>query len=343
MSPLRIGILGAARIAPQAVISPASELDGVEVVAVAARDPARARAFADAHAVPGVAAGYRELLERADVDAVYVALPLAMHHGWTLAALRAGKHVLCEKPLAASAEQATELIAVADAAGLVLCEAAHWRFHPMAGRVLAILATGLLGRVRRIDARFTTTITDPADIRFTRDLAGGAMMDLGFYPVHWVRTFMGEEPGVVCARAVEGAPGVDVTMTGELAFPGGATGRVHASMVADRRFTATVEIECERGTLGVENPLAPQLGNQITLRTPEGVTGQESIDGGSTYRYQLAAFAEAVRTGAPLPAGGADPANTLRVLDALYAAAGLPPRASEAPLPADARRFSDHP
>ena len=201
----------------------------------------------------------------------------------------------------------------------------------------------MAGRVRRIDARFTTTITDPADIRFTRDLAGGAMMDLGFYPVHWVRTFMGEEPGVVCARAVEGAPGVDVTMTGELAFPGGATGRVHASMVADRRFTATVEIECERGTLGVENPLAPQLGNQITLRTPEGVTGQESIDGGSTYRYQLAAFAEAVRTGAPLPAGGADPANTLRVLDALYAAAGLPPRASEAPLPADARRFSDHP
>jgi predicted dehydrogenase len=331
--PLRLGILGAARIAPSTIITPAADLQDVEVRVVAARDPRRARTFATAHAIPHVAAGYRELLARTDIDAVYVALPLALHHPWTLAALRAGKHVLCEKPLAASAAQAAELAAAAEAAGLVLCEAAHWRFHPLADRVLDLLASGRLGPVRRVEAWFTTSITDPADIRFSRDLAGGAMMDLGVYPVHWARTFVGAEPVVRSAHAVERHAGVDVEMTGELVFPSGVTARVHASMAAGPRFSAGVRIECERGSLGVDNPLAPQLGNRITVRPDGAPASEEQVPGESSYLYQLSAFAAAVRTGAPLPMNGEDPVGTLRVLDALYRLAGLPPRAAPSPYP----------
>lgn len=158
-------------------------------------------------------------------------------------------------------------------------------------------------------------------------------MDLGVYPVHWARTFVGAEPVVRSAHAVERHAGVDVEMTGELVFPSGVTARVHASMAAGPRFSAGVRIECERGSLGVDNPLAPQLGNRITVRPDGAPASEEQVPGESSYLYQLSAFAAAVRTGAPLPMNGEDPVGTLRVLDALYRLAGLPPRNRALPLP----------
>ena len=133
---LAIGILGAAKIAPAAVVKPARELDGVRIAAVAARDVGRARAFATKHAVPTVHDSYEALLADPDIDAVYNPLPNGLHAGWTLAAIEAGKHVLCEKPFTSNAEEADQVKAAADASGLVVTEAFHWRFHPLADRML---------------------------------------------------------------------------------------------------------------------------------------------------------------------------------------------------------------
>jgi predicted dehydrogenase len=329
---LRFGILGAAKIAPMALVQPARDVPGVAVVAVAAREPERARAFAAKHGIACAAADYEALLAMPEVDVVYNALPTALHARWTLRALRAGKHVLCEKPFASNAREAEQMVAEAETAGRRLVEAFHWRYHPVAARILAICGGGELGRIVRLEARFSAPIRDRSDIRWDLALGGGASMDLGCYPVHWCRTVMGSEPEVVAAKAREGPPRVDVEMEAELRFPrdaraGGAPvpARVHCSMDGDAPFEATLDVIGSEGALHVRNPLAPQLGHRIELRRG-GETRAETAPGRSTYHHQLEAVARALREGAPLPTGGADAIANLRVLDGVYRASGLGPR-----------------
>ena len=153
MDPLRIGILGAARIAPRAVVDPAKLLPDVEVAAVAARDPQRAAKFAKKHAIPTVHDSYRALIEDPTIDAVYNPLPNGLHGYWTLAAIAAGKHVLCEKPFAANAEEAAAVAEVADASGLVVMEAFHYRYHPLAELMRTLVEEERMGRVQHIETR----------------------------------------------------------------------------------------------------------------------------------------------------------------------------------------------
>jgi predicted dehydrogenase len=326
---LRFGILGAARIAPMALVQPARDLPGVSVVAVAARDPERARAFAAKHEIAAAADDYEALLAMPEVDVVYNALPTALHARYSILALRAGKHVLCEKPFASNAREAEAMVAAAESAGRRLVEAFHWRYHPVAARILAICRGGELGRIERLEARFSVPIRDRSDIRWDLALGGGASMDLGCYPVHWCRTVMGSEPEVVAAKAREGPPRVDVEMEAELRFPrdalaGGAPvpARVHCSMDGDAPFEATLDVVGSEGTLHVQNPLAPQLGHRIELRRG-AETREETAPGRSTYHHQLEAVARALREGTPLPTEGADAIANLRVLDGVYRAAGL--------------------
>src|SRR5260370_3942500 len=138
--PLRFGILGAARIAPEALIKPAQKSADAEVVAIAARDPARAREFADAHKIPRVLATYEDLINDPELDAIYNPLPNSLHCEWTIAALRAGKHVLCEKPLASNAEEAARMTQAANETGKILGEAFHYRYHPLPDRVRALIS-----------------------------------------------------------------------------------------------------------------------------------------------------------------------------------------------------------
>jgi predicted dehydrogenase len=329
---LRFGILGAARIAPPALVAPARELPDVVVAAVAARDPERARAFAERHGIPRACGSYAELLALPDVDVVYNALPTALHAGWSREALRAGKHVLCEKPFAANAREAESMVAEAERCGRRLVEAFHWRYHPLAERMLALCRSGVLGKLERIEARFSAPIRDRSDIRWDLALGGGASMDLGCYPVHWCRTLLATEPEVVAAQAREGPPRIDVEMTAELRFPrdpraGGAPvpALVHCSMDPDAPFDATLELEGSDGTLHVRNPIAPQLGHRLELRVG-GEVRAETVPGRTTYQHQLEAVARALRDGSPLPTGGADAVANLRVLDGIYRAAGLGPR-----------------
>src|SRR5574337_909465 len=174
--PLRIGVLGAARIAPMALVRPARQVPEATVVAVAARDPQRAQAFATKHGIPRVHPSYDALLADTEIDAIYNPLPNSLHCEWTIRALQAGKHVLCEKPLASNAAEAERMAEAAGQAGRVLVEAFHWRYHPLAARMQAIIDAGELGAVQHIEAHFCLLLPLPGDIRYRLDLAGGATM-----------------------------------------------------------------------------------------------------------------------------------------------------------------------
>ena len=184
-------------------------------------------------------------MEDETLDAVYVALPASLHAEWTIAAVEAGRHVLCEKPFASNAAEAREMVAAAERADRRLVEAFHWRFHPVAERVIALARE--IGPLVAGEGHFDAVIP-PTDIRYVRELGGGATMDLGCYPIHWVRTITGEEPEVVRAEATEGPPGIDVTMEAELAFPSGLLATIRTSMAPGSLPLPEVGLPPSRGS-----------------------------------------------------------------------------------------------
>jgi len=323
---LRIGVLGAARIAPNALIKPAHVTPDVTVDAVAARDRARASAFAARHGIPKVHDTYDQLLADPDLDAIYNPLPNGLHGQWTIKALAAGKHVLCEKPFTANAAEAAEVAAATGAAeGLVVMEAFHYRYHPVALRMLEIVTSGQLGELTHVSATFCFPLPRFGDIRYRYDLAGGALMDAGCYAVHMVR-LLGGEPTVTSARAkrLRGSD-VDRAMRAELTFPAGHTGRITCSMWSSNVFGISARAVGTDGEMRVRNPLAPQFGHRIAVRTKSG-RRVEHLSRRPSYAYQLDAFAGAVTGGEPVLTDPADSIRTMTVIDAIYRAAGLPLR-----------------
>ncbi len=318
MTPLRIGLLAASKIAVGAVLAPASERDDVAITAVAARDPARARAYAEKHGIPAAAESYDALLARDDVDVVYIGNPIAGHAEWTIKAAHAGKAVLCEKAFALNADEARAMVAAAKAAGQPLLEAFHYRFHNVMRRAEAIVASGELGPIVRADATFDALIAyDPDEIRWRADQGGGALGDLGSYPSHALRTLMGEAE--VVSAAIELQEGVDATTSANLAFAGGVPGSLRCSMVAER-FDATLTLEGARGRLSIRNYLAPQAGCSFRVTIGEAVR-QEPVDGPSTYAAQLEHLVQVVRNGAAPLTGGRDAIANLALMDAIRRAA----------------------
>ncbi len=324
-APLRFGILGAARIAPMALVKPAHEVPGVEVVAVAARDEGRARAFASRHGVARVHASYDALLADPAIDAVYVPLPNSLHAEWTIRALEAGKHVLCEKPLASNAAEAARMIEAAERSGRLLVEAFHWRHHPLAARMREIVTSGELGAITRVETAMCIPLPIPGDIRYRIELAGGATMDTGCYAMDIARFLAGGEPEVISAVARLSSPRVDRWMRAELRFTGGVDGRVTCALFSSTVLDVSARVIGSRGELRVFNPVAPHLFHRFAVRSG-GKVRRERIAGDATYTHQLRAFAAAVRDGAaPVPALASSLAN-MRAIDAIYSAAGLGPR-----------------
>ncbi|MCA9528601.1 MAG: Gfo/Idh/MocA family oxidoreductase [Myxococcales bacterium] len=335
--PVRFGVLGAARIAPMALVRPARAVDGVTVEAVAARDGRRAQAFARKHGIPRVADDYGSLLSDAAIDAVYIPLPNGLHARWTLAALAAGKHVLCEKPLTANAAEAEAVRAAAAGSSAVVMEAFHWRYHPLAARLVELVRGGDLGRPERFEVSMCIPLPSPGNIRYRLDLAGGATMDTGCYAVHCLRTLSGEEPTVVSATATSGWPapaGVDRAMRASLTLPSGAEATLRCALWSSRLVDVRARVCFEGGAeLRVLNYVVPQLYHRLAIR-PRGAPRfrVETVPGEPTYTCQLRAFERAVRAapdGAPLPTGPEDSVRNMRVIDAIYAAAGLPPRVGD--------------
>ena len=323
--PVRIGILGAARIAPMALLAPAKRVPAAAIVAVAARDPARARAFAAKHGIPTIHGSYEALLADPDVDAVYNPLPNSLHHRWTRAALAAGKHVLCEKPFTSNAVEAEEIAAAAATSDRIVMEAFHYRYHPVAARMREVVTSGVLGRIERIETWMCVPFLVPGDIRYRLDLAGGATMDVGSYAIHMLRLLAGAEPDVVAAKARLASPDVDRCMQAEFRFADGSTGRMTSSLCSVRLLKVAARVRGSLGEMRVFNPVAPQFYHRIKVRTAAG-TRVERLTREPSYVFQLRAFADAIQRGTPVLTPPSDSVANMRVIDAVYAKAGLRPR-----------------
>jgi len=325
---IRVGLIAASRIAESAVVEPAWSVPGVTVSAIAARDRGRASEAADRWSIPRVFDSYAELIASDDIDAVYVGTPAALHREWAIAAIEAGKHVLCEKPFAANASDAARIADVAADSDVVVMEAFHWRYHPLVTQMRSILDSGVLGQIERVDARFDVhaSAIPSTDIRWNLAIGGGAMMDIGCYPASWVRWAIEGEPTVERATAICPVPDIDGSMYAELSWPSGVTGTIFGSMISDTPgHTASLEIVGTRASMFVDNPLAPQTGASLQVRTPDGATDYPVLPG-STYEAQLVAFRDAVAFGAPFPTTALDGVATMTLIDACYTAAGLSPR-----------------
>lgn len=314
-------------------MKPAGTVDGVEVAAIAARDPQRARRFATRFGVPEVHDSYARLVGDDELDAVYIPLPNGLHHQWVLAALRAGKHVLCEKPFTSNASQAREIAEAAAGSDRVVMEAFHYRYHPLALRMEQVVRSGQLGDIERVETSMCFPLPRFSDIRYNYDLAGGALMDAGCYAVHCLRLLAPATPKVTAAKALtlKRDPRIDRAMTAEFDFGGGATGRIHTSMWSSTLLRIRAAVFGSKGKMVVSNFAVPQLPSRFTL-TVGGQRRRETFDRTPTYVYQLRAFAAACAGDSAGDSAAnltppADSVATMTLIDDIYTAAGLPLRA----------------
>ena len=303
---LRFGIIGAARIAEGALIKPAREMDGVAVTMVGASTADRAADFARQHGLPA-SGTYDDVLARDDVDVVYIALPPSAHAEWTLKALAAGKHVLLEKPAVTTPDEARAIVTAAEAAGLRLIEAFHYRYHPLFSRAIEVVRSGMIGSVLTAHAEFSVPITrGEPEFRWKAALGGGALADLGCYCVHWLRTIAGEEPEVTEATQWLEPDGADRRTEAHLLFPSGLVASLETDMEpADGKVAASLTVTGSAGRLEIINPLSPQRGHRFAVTTPGG-TREEAFSREPTFAFQLAAVVDAIRYGRAVPTESAD-------------------------------------
>jgi predicted dehydrogenase len=304
----RWGVLSTARI-NRLVLAGAREAHGVEIAAVGSRDAAKAEAYARENGIPRAHGSYEALLADEDVDAIYISLPNSLHHEWTLRALDAGRHVLCEKPYSRRAVEAEEARAAAERAGLVLSEAFMWRHNPQTKRVVELLPE--IGELQTIRATFAFPLTDDANVRLRPGLDGGSLMDVGCYCVSAIRLLAGE-PERVHGEQVVGPTGVDVVFTGVVRCPGDVTAEFSSAFTFAHQQLEAIGTE---GTLNVPDPWHAHAG-AVELKGERVAVPFEN-----SYKLQLENVSAAIRGEEPLLLGGDDLVAQARAIEALYAAA----------------------
>ena len=327
---LRWGVISSADIARKKWIPGVRRSPGQrgEVLAIASRGAEVARSVADELEIPRAYGTYEELLADPDVDAVYIPLPNHLHLDWTLAAARAGKHVLCEKPLALSAHDAERMVAACDSAGVLLMEAFMYRLHPSWQAVRELVAGGRIGRLRSVQSWFSYYNDDPANIRNQVDAGGGALMDVGCYSINLSRMLFGAEPDRVEAAIVrDPAMGIDVVTSALLVFPGGGTATFTCSTRAES--DQRVHIGGSDGRISIEIPfnIPPDLETRVYVTKggdPPVAPHTETLrfPAADPYGVEADAFAAAILDGAPLPTPPADAVANMRVIERVVEAAG---------------------
>jgi predicted dehydrogenase len=315
VAPVRIGFLTTARI-NDAILDGARRGDVAEVVAVGSRDLGRAEAYARERGIERAHGSYEAVLADPDVDAVYVALPNALHVEWATRALEAGKHVLVEKPFSTRPEEVEATFDLAERAGLVLTEAFMYRHQPQAKRLQELVDEGAIGELRLVRAQFSFNLTRTVDVRLDAELGGGALLDVGAYCVNVSRLVAGE-PEVVHAEQVVGPTGVDLRFAGVMRFPGDVLGHFDCGFDLPRRHE--VEVAGSEGLLR----LSPAFGDDRGVLELHRGDDVETVPLPETHRYQLEVenFAAAVRGDEPALLGRADAVGQARALAALLAAA----------------------
>ncbi len=320
---ITIGIMGAARVAPMAIVEPAARRGDVRVAAIAAKRAGSAAAFAAEHGIPVAYDSYEALIGDPGIDVIYNALTPHLHAELSIAALEAGKHVLCEKPFAMDAKEARRMVEAGERAGRRIIEAFHDRHHPVFLHLEDLVASGRLGRLTSLKAVFNNTIPPvEGDFRRAAGMGGGVLREFGCYPVHWCRSLLREEPEVVSAEATLTEDGVDEDATALLRFPSGVLAEIEARMSPGWTMHARFRIVGDRGSVEAVNSLLPHRGHSIVERIDGGLR-EHTLAGGTTFDYQLAMLVEAVTSGRPVPTEGADPVGNMATIDAIYAAAGI--------------------
>jgi predicted dehydrogenase len=321
MRQLRIGLVGAARIAPHGIIDPVRAEPRSALVAVAAREADRAAAFAAEHDIARSYGDYASLFADPGIDLVYIATPPVNHAELAIQALEAGKHVLVEKPFSLTSAEANNVLAVARRKGLRVVEAMHAIHHPLFRRVAGLVSAGTIGLVREIAARFDITLDNPDDFRRHGRLGGGALMDLGVYPLALVRRLRGEDFVVDQATPVLRGD-TDEAFEAHLTYADGVTARVSASFVAP--FAADLRIAGERGTIAVFNPVVPHRGHRLIVEV-EGERREEEVAGPTTWTAQLNALCDTLLDGTPFPLPEDDFVHSMVAIERIRAAGGWPP------------------
>jgi len=328
MSTLRWGILSTANIATEKVIPGIRRAARNEVVAIGSRDGETARRVADRLAIPRAHDSYEALLADPEVDAVYIPLPNHLHAEWTIAAARAGKHVLCEKPLALTAAEAEPMIDAADAAGVHLMEAFMYRHHPSWVAVRELVASGRIGTLSAVQSWFGFWNDDPSNIRNVREFGGGALYDVGCYCINLSRMLFGGEPvrveGAVVRDGSSGN-GVDILTTGLLEFENGLAS-FGCSIRTEPDQRVDVYGSDGRISIGIPFNIPPDRPTHVFVTKggdPPVAPATETLafETKDPYAAEAERFAEAVLDGLPTPVPPSDAVANLRVIERLFASA----------------------
>jgi predicted dehydrogenase len=324
---LRWGILSTANIARRKVVPGMRLSTRSEVVAVASRDLASARAFAEQLAIPRAHDTYEALLADPDVDAVYIPLPNHLHLEWTLAAARAGKHVLCEKPIALSSADAARMFEACESAGVKLMEAFMYRLHPSWRAVLELIGAGRIGRLQTVQSWFSYYNDDPRNIRNIADAGGGALLDIGCYSINLSRMLFAAEPERVEASILRDPDmEIDVLTSALLVFPGGGTATFTCSTRSESDQRVHIYGTEGRISIGIPFNIPPDRETSIYLThggdPPVAPTTTEfRFPAADPYAVEADAFAAAVLDGTPVPIPPADSVANMRVIERVFAAA----------------------
>ena len=315
VEPVRWGFMSLAkineRVLPEIAGSPA-----IDLVAVASRSEEAAARYADEHAIPRHHGSYDALLADEDVEAVYIPLPNSLHVDWTIRALEAGKHVLCEKPMGRHADEVRRAFGAAERTNRVLMEAFMWRHHPQTRRAAELAADGVIGELRLVRSSFGFTLNDPANVRMRADLDGGALMDVGCYCVNGIRLIAGE-PDAVSARQVLGPTGIDIRLAATMTFGGSVL--AHFDCGLDVPDNSLLEIVGSRGTLRIDTPfLITDPGIELLQ---DGTLERLEVPRAPVYRLEMENFGAAVRGTGQALLGRDDAVGQALTIEALYRSA----------------------
>jgi D-xylose 1-dehydrogenase (NADP+, D-xylono-1,5-lactone-forming) len=314
---LRWGLMGTARI-NHALIPAIRAGARSALTAVASREPGRAEAYARDWDIPRAIAGYDLLVSDPDIDVIYVPLPNHLHADWTVAAARAGKHVLCEKPLALTPADVDRVADAARTSGVVVAEAFMYRHHGQTRRILELVAEGAVGELRFIRGSFTFPLAREGDVRLRPDWGGGSLWDVGCYPVGYARLLAGAEPETVSGLADMGSTGVDLAFTGTLRFPGGVLAAFDCGFRA--AFRTSIEIVGTEASIDVAAPFKPTPREQVRL-TRAGAVSLIDIEGEALYSGEVEDIERAALDRAPQAVSLADSRGNVATLAALLASA----------------------
>jgi xylose dehydrogenase (NAD/NADP) len=311
------GLLSTARI-NRAVIAPLRISSRNELLAVASRSLENAKAYAKEWKIPQAYGSYEELLADREIDVVYVSLPNNLHAEWAMRAARAGKHVLCEKPLALTTAEVDAVAEVARQKGVIIAEAFMYRHHPQTLRVQELVKSGAIGAIKIIRGSFTFNLDRPEDIRLKPENGGGGLWDIGCYPVSYARILAGGQPESVFGWQQMTPSGVDETFVGQLKFPGGVLAQINCSFAIP--YFTSVEVFGTEGMISIPDPFKPEKPSKITIRQGEREKN-EAFSAKHLYLGEIEDMADAILTGKPPRIGLEDSRQNVATLVALYESA----------------------